>query len=132
MTMTAEAQLKQFIAKFDPAHQTLLRAARRGLRKRMPAANELVYDNYNFFVIGYSPTEKPSDAIRAVRAASGSASSTGRRCAIRRRSCSGRATRRVSSACRRPTSSPGPKWRLCWRRRSPRGTRRCRRADAAN
>jgi hypothetical protein len=61
--MTANAQLKLFIAKFDPGQQVLLRAARRALRKRMPAANELVYDNYNFFVIGYSPTDKPSDAI---------------------------------------------------------------------
>jgi hypothetical protein len=28
-----------------------------------------VYDNYNFFVIGYSPTERPSDAIVSVAAA---------------------------------------------------------------
>ena len=27
---------------------------RRALRKRFQTANELVYDNYNFFVIGYS------------------------------------------------------------------------------
>ena len=31
-------------------------------------ANELVYDNYNFFVIGYSPTERPSDAIVSIAA----------------------------------------------------------------
>jgi hypothetical protein len=29
------------------------------LRQRLPTANELVYDNYNFFVIGYSSTERP-------------------------------------------------------------------------
>jgi uncharacterized protein YdeI (YjbR/CyaY-like superfamily) len=23
----------------------------------------MVYDNYNFFVIGYGPTERPSDAL---------------------------------------------------------------------
>src|SRR5262245_51065985 len=34
----------------------------------MPTANELVYDNYNFFVIGYSPTERPSDAIVSMAA----------------------------------------------------------------
>jgi hypothetical protein len=61
--MTAEAQLRQFIAKFDKPHQTLLRAARKALRRRLPTANELVYDNYNFFVIGYSPTDRPSDTI---------------------------------------------------------------------
>jgi hypothetical protein len=27
-----------------------------------------VYDNYNFFVIGYSPTERPSDAIISMTA----------------------------------------------------------------
>src|SRR6202021_339329 len=35
----------------------------------MPAANELVYDNYNFFVIGYCSTERPSDCIVSIAAA---------------------------------------------------------------
>lgn len=61
--MTAESQLATFIAKFDPKHQTILRAARRMLRARFPTANEIVYDNYNFFVIGYSPSERPSDTV---------------------------------------------------------------------
>ena len=58
-----EAQLKSFIDKFDPANQALIRSVRAALRKRLPTAHELVYDNYNFFVIGYSPTERPTDAI---------------------------------------------------------------------
>jgi hypothetical protein len=66
--MTAEAQLRGFIAKFGPAEQSLIRAARRALRARFPTANELVYDNYNFFVIGYSPTERPSDTIVSLTA----------------------------------------------------------------
>lgn len=66
--MTPEAQLKTFVAKFDPKDQRLIRAVRRALRKRLPAAHELVYDNYNFFVIGYSPTERPSDAIMSIAA----------------------------------------------------------------
>ena len=41
---------------------------RRTLRKRFPTAYELVYDNYNFFVIGYSPTERPSDSIVSMAA----------------------------------------------------------------
>ena len=68
--MTAESQLKSFIAKFDRKSQVLIRAARRALRARLPAANELVYDNYNFFVIGYSPTERPSDTIVSLTAGS--------------------------------------------------------------
>jgi hypothetical protein len=42
---------------------------RKALRKRLPAANELVYDNYNFFVVGYCPTERPSDCIVSLAAA---------------------------------------------------------------
>src|SRR5919109_3101126 len=64
----AEKQLKSFVAKFEPKHQTLIRAVRKALRRRFPTANELAYDNYNFFVIGYSPTERPSDAIVSMAA----------------------------------------------------------------
>src|SRR5262245_41800653 len=63
-----EAQLKSFVAKFDRDNQALIRATRQALRKRFPTATELVYDNYNFFVIGYSPTERPSDAILSIAA----------------------------------------------------------------
>jgi hypothetical protein len=38
------------------------------LRRRLPSAIELVYDNYNFFVIGYGPNERPSDAILSIAA----------------------------------------------------------------
>jgi len=60
---TAEQQLKSFIDKFDPKHQAVIRSVRKFLRKRFPTANEIVYDNDNFFVIGYSPTGRPSDTI---------------------------------------------------------------------
>ena len=66
---TPEAQVKSFIGKFDPDNQSLIRAVRRALRKRLPTATELVYDNYNFFVIGYSPTARPSDAVFSIAAA---------------------------------------------------------------
>ena len=65
----AEKQLKRFISKFEPAHQRLIRAVRTALRKRFPTANELAYDNYNFFVIGYGPTQRPSDCIVSIAAA---------------------------------------------------------------
>jgi hypothetical protein len=63
-----EAQLAGFIAKFDPDNQKLIRDVRKELRKRFPTANELVYDNYNFFVIGYSGTERPTDSIVSMAA----------------------------------------------------------------
>jgi hypothetical protein len=65
---SAERQLKSFIAKFVPAHQTLIHAVRKRLCKRFPTAYELVYDNYNFFVIGYCPTERPSDCLVSMAA----------------------------------------------------------------
>jgi hypothetical protein len=65
----AEDRLKTFINKFEPAHQALIRAVRKALRKRLPTANELAYDNYNFFVIGYGATERPSDCIVSIAAA---------------------------------------------------------------
>jgi hypothetical protein len=63
-----EKQVAAFVRKFSAADQRLIRAVRAALRKRFPTANELVYDNYNFFVIGYSPTERPSDAIVSIAA----------------------------------------------------------------
>jgi Domain of unknown function (DU1801) len=68
-SLDAETRLKGFIDKFEPALQALIRAARKALRKRLPTAHELVYDNYNFFVIGYGPTERPSDAILSLTGA---------------------------------------------------------------
>jgi hypothetical protein len=65
---SAEARLRSFIEKFEPKDQRLIRAVRTAVRKRFPTAHELVYDNYNFFVIGYSPTERPSDAIVSIAA----------------------------------------------------------------
>jgi hypothetical protein len=64
----AEKQLAGFVGKFDGRHQRLIRSVRKALRTRFPAAYELAYDNYNFFVIGYSPTERPSDAIVSIAA----------------------------------------------------------------
>lgn len=66
--LTPEQQLTMFIEKFEPSRRKLIRAVRRRLRERLPTASELVYDNYNFFVIGYSPTERPTDAVLSMAA----------------------------------------------------------------
>lgn len=63
-----EAQLARFVEKFSPANQALIREVRDALRTRLPGAYELVYDNYNFFVIGYCATERPSDCIVSLAA----------------------------------------------------------------
>lgn len=65
---TGEQQLANFIEKFDAKNAALIRSVRKVLRARLPTANELVYDNYNFFVIGYCSTERPSDCILSIAA----------------------------------------------------------------
>ena len=63
-TLQKPAQrLQGFIAKYDPLIATLARSARSKLRKRMPGALELVYDNYNALAIGFAGTERASDVI---------------------------------------------------------------------
>ena len=68
-TIDPEKQLQSFIEKFDPKYQAIIRAVRKKLRKRFPTATELAYDNYNFFVIGFGPNERPSDCIVTIAAA---------------------------------------------------------------
>src|SRR6266540_1510064 len=65
-----ETRLASFLAKFEPAIADRIRACRTALRAIFPTAVEVVYDNYNFFVIGYSSTGRPSDSIVSLAAAS--------------------------------------------------------------
>jgi len=58
-----EPVVDAFIERFEPGVAACLRACRAELRRQLPGAFELVYDNYNFFVIGFCPTERPSDCI---------------------------------------------------------------------
>jgi len=57
-----------FIDKFAPDVAARIRACRAELRRQMPGAWELVYDNYNFFVIGFCPTQRPSDCVVSIAA----------------------------------------------------------------
>ncbi|HZF15511.1 MAG TPA: hypothetical protein VE046_06180 [Steroidobacteraceae bacterium] len=57
------AAIRGFIAKFDPKVARQIRACRGAVRKLMPTAIELVYDNYNFLVFGFCSTERASDCI---------------------------------------------------------------------
>ncbi len=58
-----ERQLAGFIAKYAPDVAREARASRRKMQTRVAGAVEMVYDNYNGLVIGYSPNERPSDAV---------------------------------------------------------------------
>jgi hypothetical protein len=65
---SAEKQLSGFIGKFAPERAREIRAARKKMRALLPSATEMVYDNYNFFVIGYGPDDRASLAIFSIAA----------------------------------------------------------------
>jgi len=67
-TDSVEARLEEFINKFDRDVADLIRSVRKNLRRRLPGAVELVYDNYNFFVVGYGPNERASEAVLSIAA----------------------------------------------------------------
>jgi hypothetical protein len=59
----AERQLDSFLAKYDPEIEAFARRTLAKMRRIVPGAIEMVYDNFNWLVIGFSPTERPSEAI---------------------------------------------------------------------
>ncbi|HEV1996067.1 MAG TPA: hypothetical protein VGR03_17170 [Candidatus Acidoferrum sp.] len=59
-------QLDSFLAKYDPAIAAYARRVLVKLRKRLPGAVEMVYDNYNGLVIGFGPNDRPSLAIFSI------------------------------------------------------------------
>ena len=61
-----DAQISGFLRKYSPAIQTQLAAARGHLRALFPRGFELVFDNYNALVFGFSPTEVARDSFLSV------------------------------------------------------------------
>jgi hypothetical protein len=60
---TPAAQLKTFLAKYTPAMHAEMKAAHAKMRKLVPGAVEMVYDNWNGLVVGFGPTERASEAV---------------------------------------------------------------------
>lgn len=65
---TSDSELESLIEKLEPKHQSLFRSLRSALRKRLPTANELVYDYKDSLVIGYSASERGIEAVLALSA----------------------------------------------------------------
>jgi hypothetical protein len=63
---SAEKQLDRFLDAFTPELAGVVRRALVKLRKRLPHAIELVYENYNALAIGFAPNERPSDGIFSI------------------------------------------------------------------
>jgi hypothetical protein len=62
----AEEQLAAFIAKFTPEIADQVHEVLAKMRKRLPGAIELVYDNYNALAIGFGATERASEVIFSI------------------------------------------------------------------
>jgi hypothetical protein len=65
---SAEAQLRELVARFAPEHQRLMDVARRCLRTRLPTAHELVYEYRDCVLISCSPNEHGYEGVFAIRA----------------------------------------------------------------
>jgi hypothetical protein len=66
---SAEAELNALIAKYTPTQIRLTSAMRKALQKRLPTANEVVYEyeNLGAVVISYSPSEQGYEGVLAIR-----------------------------------------------------------------
>jgi hypothetical protein len=58
-----QSRLEEFISKYSSEIAAEGRAALAKLRRLVPGAVELVYDNYNWLVVGFCPSERASDAV---------------------------------------------------------------------
>ena len=65
-TESAERQLDRFLDAYAPEVAELARKGLVKLRKRLPNAIEMVYDNYNALACGFGPSERVSDVIFSI------------------------------------------------------------------
>ncbi len=56
-------QLEGFLSKYSAAMRKTAKSALTKMRAQLPGAVEMIYDNFNWLVIGFSPTQRPSDAV---------------------------------------------------------------------
>jgi hypothetical protein len=63
---TPARRLNAFIAKFTPDVAKTAKAALAKMRRLVPGAVELVYDNYNALAIGFGPSERASEGVFSI------------------------------------------------------------------
>lgn len=61
-----EERIRAFIDRFTPEIAARAHACRAALRRRLPAAFELVYDNYQALAIGYGSSERQKDIVLSI------------------------------------------------------------------
>src|ERR1700755_3300437 len=64
--MDPERQLDGFIDKFTPEVAAIARALLTRLRKRVPGATVLVYDNYNALAIGFAANDRAGSVVLSI------------------------------------------------------------------
>jgi hypothetical protein len=64
--MTAAKELEKFMAKYEPGIVRQAKTALGKVRKIVPGAVEMVYDNYNALMVGFGPSEKASLAVFSI------------------------------------------------------------------
>jgi hypothetical protein len=65
-TESAEKQLDRFLNAYTPEVANVARKTLVKLRKRLPHAIELVYDNYNALAIGFAPSDRASEGVFSI------------------------------------------------------------------
>jgi hypothetical protein len=65
-TKSAEVRLERFLDAYTPEIAAFARVALAKMRKRLPHAVEMVYDNYNALACGFGPNERASDVIFSI------------------------------------------------------------------
>jgi hypothetical protein len=66
MASSPNVQLSAFLARYAPEVAAVAKAALAKLRKRLPGAVQLVYDNYNALVIAFGPSERAAELILSI------------------------------------------------------------------
>jgi hypothetical protein len=66
MPPSPKEQLDGFLDRFTPEVAARTRRALAKMRKLVPGALELVYDNYNALVIAFGPTERASEFVFSI------------------------------------------------------------------
>ncbi|MGC1984543.1 MAG: hypothetical protein WA668_04050, partial [Candidatus Cybelea sp.] len=64
--MTERQRLAEFVGRFSPDIARLARSALASMREYLPGAFELVYDNAYALVVGFGPSERPSEALFSI------------------------------------------------------------------
>jgi len=65
-SVQARRQLDAFLDRYTDDIAAATRRALRELRRRVPGATEMVYDNYNALAIGFGPGDKVAEAVFSI------------------------------------------------------------------